>query len=182
MSEVFLAICEENFEKVKSIVANIPESVNVQHDFMGWTPLDAAIAFGLLNIAKFLREKGGKPNLEIYRNERLLKNTLVDTPVHEAVSRKYTATLRWVFTTGNVFPLWVLQTKNKEEKTPLEVAADSDTATLLQNLAHLDAVFLAMELTKRDHQCVLRKLPDELLDVIVDTVASRHNLVRVILW
>ena len=64
--------------------------------------------------------------------------------------------------------------------TPLDIAIEKkhwQIANLLGRLLHLDPVFLAMQRAKRDyHQCVLRRLPDELLDTIVEEVAARFYL------
>ena len=137
----------------------------------GWTPLDEAIMWGKLEIAKYLWENGGQPNLEFYCRDGSY------TPMHNAARREYTAnTLKWVFT-KKILPLCVLQIKDEEKMTPLDVAS-GETATLFQNLIHLDSVFLAMQCAKKhDHNgTLLRRLPNELLDMVVDEVAQRFHL------
>ena len=141
-----------------------------------WTPLDVAITAGKLETAKFLFEMGGQPNLDIYHDGRW-------TPVHWAALCGYTVTLKWVFA-KSILPLCVLNIKDHIGRTPLDNAiakGNLETATLLRRLIHLDPVFLAMQCVKRDyhHQCVLRRLPDELLDMVVDKVAAHFNLVVV---
>ena len=139
----------------------------------GRTPLDCAIACGKLEIAKFLSEKGGRPNLEVYCHDREDCN-----PVFRAVIHGHTDTLKWVFV-EDVCPLYVLNVKDEQKMTPLYNAIIHERleiATFLQRLP-IHPVFLAMQRAKRDyHQCVLRRLPDELLDMIVDKVAVRFHL------
>ena len=140
----------------------------------GWTPLDIAITYGRLDAAQLLWEKGGRPTLDIYRDRE-------QTPVHRAAEYGKTAALGWVFT-EKVLPLNVLNIKDEQKMTPLDIAISKnewETAALLRRLMHLDPVFLAMQRAKRDHHqmCVLRRLPDELLDMVVDEVASRFHLV-----
>ena len=142
-------------------------------DHNGKTPLDVAIAEGNLEMAKFLFEKGGRPNLENYCDGKW-------TPVHEATRTGKTAILKWLFT-EKILPLRVLNIKNKYELTPLDEAiacGKLETAAIFRRLLHLDPVFLAMQRAKRDyHQmCVLRRLPNELLDMVVEEVAAHHGL------
>ena len=140
----------------------------------GWnkTPLDRAIATGQLEAAKWLQKKGGRPNLGVYCDKR-------HTAVHSAVVYDKAATLEWVFA-ESVLPQSVFQIKNGQGMTPLDIAIEKkhwQIANLLGRLLHLDPVFLAMQRAKRDyHQCVLRRLPDELLDTIVEEVAARFYL------
>ena len=131
----------------------------------GWTPLDIAIACDRLENAKYLWRIGGKPNLDIYRHGKW-------TPVHYAAQSGYIEILKWIFTEG-VLPLSVLLIKNKNQKTPIDRAIFRvETATLL-----VDPIFLAMQRAKRDHhRTLLRRLPDELLDMVVDEVAARLHL------
>ena len=136
-----------------------------------WTPLDEAIVWGKLEMIQFLFEMGGRPNLEIYRDGS-------ETPVHEAAEWGYTATLKWVFT-ENIFSLDVLKVKDDKKKTPLDHAIFEnqwETAVFIQRLL-IDSVFLVMQRAKRDHRCVLRRLPNELLDMVVEEVAVRFHLV-----
>ena len=149
-------------------------------DPYGMTPLDDAIAFQNLEMAKLLWEinkqnkRNKRPNHDISRN-RYLRHT----PVHWAALYGKTATLEWIYTEG-VFPLHVFNAKNHNRETPLDVAIHQkkwETVAFLRRLMYVDPVFLAMHRAKRDHpQCVLRRLPNELLDMIVDEVASRHGL------
>ena len=138
-----------------------------------WTPLDIAINCEKLEIAKFLFEKGGRPNLDIYRDGNY-------TPVHWA-ARERTDTLEWVFA-EKILPLRVLKIKDWKEWTPLDNVAEygkPETAAIFRRLLHLDPVFLAMQRAKRDHNhqmCVLRRLPNELLDMVVEEVAACHGL------
>ena len=137
------------------------------------TPLDVAIMWGKLETAKYLWEKGGRSNLENYRDGEW------NTPVHHAAHSGHATTLKWVFAKG-VLPLHVLQIKGRQKMTPLDVAISEkewETAALLRRLS-VDAVFLVMQYVKRDHHqmCVLRRLPDELLDMVVDEVAARLHL------
>ena len=141
------------------------------------TPLDAAITCGSLETAKFLWEMGGRPNFEIYHYNRR------NSPIHSAAEYGDTDILKWVFT-KKILPLSVLNVKDYYNQTPLDVAIDErewETAALLRRLLYVEPAFLAMQRAKRDHHqyCVLRRLPDELLDMIVDEVAARFNLVVV---
>ena len=135
----------------------------------GLTPLDVAIARGRLEIAKLLWEMDGLPNLGIYCDRER------STPVHGAALNGHTSTLKWAFT-EKVLPLHVLNVKDYSERTPLVIAiSESETAVLLRRLP-INPVFLAMQRAKRDYQCVLRRLPNELLDMVVDEVALRFDL------
>ena len=143
-------------------------------DRFGRALLDNAIASGQLEIMKILWEIGVKPNLDAYHENHY------SSPVSAAVQNGRIATLKWVFAKG-VLPLRVLQTKGEFEKTPLDFAiSEKDwktTAFLRRLLSDVDSVFLAIQRAKRDtHQCVLRRLPDELLDMVVDEVAARFRL------
>ena len=140
-----------------------------------WTSLDIAIAYGKnLETAKCLWEMGGRPNLEIYHNG-------IFTPIHHVILSKHTVIfLKWVFA-EKVLPLSVLNAKECG-LSPLDFAIIKkqwETAALLRRLLHnLDSVILAMQRTKRDRQStLLRRLPDELLDMVVDEVATRSYLV-----
>ena len=138
----------------------------------GWSPLDWAIAWGKLEVAKFLWKEGGRPNLENYRDGGW-------TPVHHAADGGDIATLKWGFE-NKVFPRSVLNIKNQRKETPLDRAIFEkqwETAAFLRRLVYVDPVFLAMQRAKHDHECVLRQLPDELLDMVVDEVAVRFHLV-----
>ena len=147
----------------------LPLRVLNSKDCYRWTPLDEAISRGKLETAKFIWEMGGRPNLEHYRDGKW-------TSVHEAAYYGKTTTLKWVFAKG-VLPLDMLNIKNQYDRTPLDESFRCNrTAALLRRLIHLDPVFLAMHRAKRDRQCVLRRLPDELLDMIVDVVGARHGL------
>ena len=148
-------------------------ALNIKNKY-GPTPLDIAIAFGNLEIAKFFFEKGGRPNLEIYSRDGDSYH------VHDAARWGYTATLKWVFA-EKILPLNVLSAKNCDGCTPLDRAIDGKkwmTAALLRHLLYVEPVFLAMQRAKRDyHQMsVLRRLPNELLDMVVDEVAVRYHL------
>ena len=137
----------------------------------GWTPIDVAIASGKLEMVKFLWDMGGRPNLEIYRDRS-------ETPVHDAACCGETATLKWAFT-ESILPLCVLNIKNYNGWTPLDEAIfwkKWEFVALFRRLMHLDPVFLAMQRAKRDFHQMLRRLPDELLDMVVDEVAARHRL------
>ena len=142
-----------------------------------WTPLDVAIKNGQLEMAKFLFEEGAQPNLEIYRDGFF-------TPVHHAAQdvgcNGTFETLKWVFE-NKVLPLNILNVKAHNEWTPLNCATFGGkwkTKALFRRLLHLDPVFLAMQRAKRDYhqRCALRRLPDELLDMVVDEVAARLHL------
>ena len=150
-----------------------------------WTLLDATIhfipfdpiRFGSLELVQFFFEIGGRPNLEIYNRDG------ESSPVHNGACCGDIATLKWIFT-KKVLPLSVLNIKNWDGCTPLDVAISEKkwkTAALLRRLLYVEPVFLVMHRAKRDfHQmCVLRRLPNELLDMVVDEVATRHNLVVV---
>ena len=126
--------------------------------------LDTAIGYGKLEIAQFLwREKGVKPEECI--------------SVHCAAFSGYTSVLKWLFE-NNIFSINVLK-KKISGKTPLDYAIVQsrwETAALLRRLP-VDPVFLAMQRAKRDHSsCVLRRLPNELLDMVVDEMAARFHL------
>ena len=156
------------------------ENKVLSHDMLkfkhwnGCTPFDIAIECGNLDTAKYLWEKGGRPNFEIYYCDGKW------TPVHKAAFCGYTKTLKWLFT-ENVLSLDALKIKDGWKLTPLDFAMSEkewETAALIRRLMYFDLVFVAMQRAKRDyHQtCVLRRLPDELLDMVVDEVAARHNL------
>ena len=141
------------------------------------TPLDIAIECGQLEMAKFLFEEGGRPNLDAYRDG-------IFTPVHRAAWNGHTKTLKWIIT-ENVIPSHVLMIKDHIGLTLLDNVMNhvyhkewEAIARLLRRVIYLDPVFLAMQRAKRDyHQmCVLRRLPDELLDMVVDEVAVRFRL------
>ena len=148
----------------------LPLSILHIKNYMGWTLMDCAILHGQLVVVQFLRNMGVRPNLELYRDGFL-------TPVHIAATEDNTVTLTWVFTEG-VLPLHVLNIKDHMEMTPLENAIENrqqETIFLLRRLP-IDLVFLAMQRAKRDHSSLLRRLPDELLDMVVDEVAARFRL------
>ena len=144
--------------------------LNIKDD-NGWTPLDCAIAHGNLEIAQYLWGIDGQPNLEMYCNEKI-------TPVHHAALYGHNAVLEWFFTKG-ILPLRVLNVKYECGWAPLDFAIhrhNIQTAALLRRLP-INAAFLALHHAKRDYyQCVLRRLPDELLDMVVDEVAARFHL------
>ena len=152
----------------------LPWSVLKSKSRNGWTLLDYTISWGYLEITQFLFEKGGRPNLKQYCDGK-------DNSVHYAARHGHTAILQWVFT-ENVLPLRVLNIKGNR-LTPLEYAIlerRRKTVILLRKLFRklsIVFVFLAMQRAKHDyHQCVLRRLPDELLDMVVDEVAARFRL------
>ena len=144
----------------------------------GWTPLDIAIAEGKLEIAKHLWEIGGRPNTEIYCDRNF-------SSVHCAAKYGYVDILKWIVK-EKVLPRSAFQFKDRWEQTPLNLAIHykkyrrsinfEEIIAFLQRLIHVDPVFLAMQRAKRDHECVLRRLPNELLDMVVDVVASRFHL------
>ena len=155
-------------------------------DFNGWTPLDFTIAYGRLETAKYLWEMDGRPNPDAYRDG-------IYTPVHSAAQYRYTEILKWVFA-EDVLPLRVLNIKNmgnslfclqiERKGTPLDCAIferEWETAALLQRLL-FNSIFLAMQRAKRDYRCMLRRLPNELLDMVVDEVAARFHHLRVVVW
>ena len=138
----------------------------------GMTPIDCAIDYVNLKIAKYLWDMGGRPNLEIYCDWH-------NTPVHEAAHCEESAMMKWIFTEG-VLPLSVLNIKDhKWGRTPFDIVISKkqwETVTFLGRF-YLDPVFLAMQRAKRDYrQCVLRRLPNELLDMVVEEVAARLYL------
>ena len=150
----------------------LPLSVLNNENDVKMTPLDYTIAQGNLEMARSLFEKGGRPNLEQYSDGKW-------TPVHTAAKCGHSTTLKWVFR-EKVLPLYVLNVKDDNEWTPLDKAivhGNLEIVALLQRFP-VDAVFLAMKRAKRNyHQCcMLRRLPDELLDMVVDEVATRHGL------
>ena len=128
MSEFFYIINNGNIEEVKRIVKVNPNCVHVK-DWKKWTPLDIAIEHGHLEMAKFLWEEGGRPNLDAYCDGEW-------TPVHEAALYGEIAILKWVFAKG-VLPLRVLQIKDEEKMTPLDVAIayeELETAAIIRRL------------------------------------------------
>ena len=137
------------------------------------TPLDEAISWDKLEMAQYLWDKGGRPNFEIYYCDGKR------SPVHKAASCGYTKTLKWLFT-ENVLSLDALKIKDERRKTPLDCAIDYrelETAALIRRLMYFNPVFLAMQRAKRNHhRTLLRRLPDELLDMVVDKVAARFDL------
>ena len=170
---VHIAACWERIATLKWVFKENVLSLdvlNIKSD-RGWTVLDNAISCENLEAAQYLWMMGGRPNLEIYNCDGKWL-----TPMHCAARYgKTTATLKWVFAKG-VLPLRVLQIKDEQKMTPLDIA-NKETAAFLQHLVYVNPVFLAMQCAKRDyHQCVLRRLPDELLDMVVDEVAVRFRL------
>ena len=142
------------------------------------TPLDEAIACGNLEAAKFLFEKGGRPNLdEVYCDKVFYNGKWI--PVHRVAQYGCTNILEWIFAEG-VLPLRVLNIQNEWKMTPLDIAiahGNLETAALLQRLMYFNPVFLAMQRAKRDHhRTLLRRLPNELLDMVVDEVAARFRI------
>ena len=115
-----------NLEEVKRIVEENPKYMNIL-DHEGRTPLDVAITHGKLEIAQFLFEKGGQPNLEIYRDGNYI------IPVHYAALSGYTATLKWAFE-NNVLSLDVLKVKDEWKTTPLDRAISHDKLEMAQFL------------------------------------------------
>ena len=75
----------EDLESVKRIVAQNPKSVNIPNH-NGWAPLDIAISYAKLDVARFLFEKGGRPNLDAYHDGN-------ETPVHSTAYDGKTANL-----------------------------------------------------------------------------------------
>ena len=136
-----------------------------------WTPLDYAILMGRPEMVQYLWEKGGRPNLEIYYNYGRKYQIY---PVHNAVRDRQIKNLKWAFE-NKVLPLEVLTIEDCHGKIPFEVAINEKERAIFQRLL-IDPVFLAMQRAKRDYQCVLRRLPDELLDLVVDEVAARFHL------
>ena len=136
-----------------------------------WTLLDFAIAYGKLRTIQYLWGEGVQPNLEVYRDEKF-------TPVHMAVyTMRPPRRLQWVFA-ENILPLRVLNVR-VGRWTPLDIAINkSSEATAILRRILIDPVFLAMQRAKRDHCqcCVMRRLPNELLDMVVDEVAARYQL------
>ena len=151
----------------------LPLHVLNAKDEENMTPLDTAIQNGYLESAKLLWEMGGRPKLdEVYCDGEW-------TPLYDTVRWGYTTILKWGFTEG-VLPLHIL--KNKcDGRTLLDVAISyriQETVAFLQDLQQVCTTFLAMHCAKRDYRqmCVLRRLPDELLNMVVEEVAARHNL------
>ena len=145
-------------------------TLNVKEHDSKWTPLDCIIEYGRLEMMQYLWEMGGRPNLDIYRDGNF-------TPVHQAARYGKTTNLKWVFE-NKVLPWSVLHIKDKGKKTPLDWAIINrqwETAVFIQCF-FIDLVFLAMQRAKRDHRCVLRRLPNELLDMVVEEVAVRFDL------
>ena len=139
-------------------------------DSDGWTPLDWAIADLKFEMAQCLWKMGGRPNLEKYYDGNY-------TTVHKIAGGGYTNLLKWTFD-EKIFPLDVFNMKDHKKRTPLDfaiVTGQQDAAAFLRRL-RVYFVFSVMQCVKRDHQCVLRRLPDELLDMVVDVVASRFHL------
>ena len=166
---IFNAIQKGCVEVVQRFIATHPEIVKSKTHH-GWTVFDCAIAWGTLEIAQYIWKNGGRPSLvdDLYRDGEY-------SPLHEAVRFGEPATLKWVLET-NIFPFRVFQFKDNIMFGLLDHAVISkrwETATILQNLFQVYSVFLAMQRAKRDHQCVLCRLPNELLDMVVDEVAAR---------
>ena len=174
MSTICSAIFWGDFAEAKRMVNEDPKYVQIEYGDK-WSVLDVAIAYGRLEIAKLLWENGGRPNLDACRDG-------IYTPVHEAAYGGHNTTLKWVFA-KKILPLSVLKIKSGLKKTPLDWAIlmrRKETAALFRRLLYVDPVFLAMHCAKRDHKCVLRRLPDELLDMVVAEVAARVDLI--LLW
>ena len=182
------AIVWKNFDTLKRLILAVPGYLS-QCGESGYYPLDVAIMCGRLEMARYLCGMGGRPNLDIYCDGKF-------TPVHEAAYYGHTETLKWVFT-ENVLPLNVLNIKDHIGNTPLDCAIarfcviahldhifrtrKRETVALLRRF-QMHSVFLAMHRAKRDHrQCVLRRLPNELLDMVVEEVAAHFDLV-VVVW
>ena len=147
--------------------------LNVKDSF-GWTPLDVAISRGKLDMAQFLFEMGGRPNLEIYNcdgKEQIPPTHYTAWSRHPNIPKF----LKWVFK-ERILPLCVINIKDQNGLTPLDWSIEGgETRSLLQRFL-IDFVFLIIHRVKRDYQCVLRRLPDELLDMVVDEVAARFHM------
>ena len=117
MFGIFNAIINDEFERVKRIVKENPEIVHIKDDYFPKTLLDVAIAHGKLEIAKFLFEMGGRPNLDIYCDGH-------DTSVHMAAYNGRIETLKWVFK-EKVLLLDVMEIKGEWKRTPLDCAIAS---------------------------------------------------------
>ena len=112
MLRIFDAITDKNLEEVHRIVN---EDHKIVHN-IEWekTPLDYAIGYGQLKMAKFLFEEGGRPNLDAYRDG-------IFTPMHWAAQDGHTDTLKWIFA-ESVLSLDILNFKNRQKWTPFDCA------------------------------------------------------------
>ena len=172
-SGIHAAIWTRNIGRVQSIIEKNPQSVHDMYDGIStWSPLDRAIAFGNLDIARLIRRNGGRPTPS--------KPVSYISPVRFCARWGSTSTLKWVFE-NNIYPSTILITKDSKGCTPLDharIKKQWETLAFLQKLLYVDPVFLAIQRAKRDyHQCcALRRLPDELLDMVVDEVARHFDL------
>lgn len=234
--EIFYAIDNGNFEKVKDLVAEDPKIMEGRWDYQ--TPLSFAIAHGKLEIAQFLWEKCGRVMIE--------SDDSSTNPVPRAAVCGHLATLKWAFEEKVLSPDTLINSgiKHNAGLIPLDYAIVfgqldiaqflwengrqfskqfnkqfinvrryhifrshiytfheqilpirwslfdfehvelarstsreiSKNVSLFQKRIYVDPVFLAMQRAKRDHQCVLCRLPNELLDMVVDEVAARFRL------
>lgn len=114
MPGIFDAVYGRNFEEVKRMVNEYPETAHIK-DRNGWTPLDFAVSYGNPDMVQFLFEKsGGQLNLDIYCDGKW-------TPIHSAACYGDVATLKWVFA-RNIFSLDMLKMKDSLRRTPLDCA------------------------------------------------------------
>ena len=173
MQEIHDAIAKGEFRKVQCLIVEDSQNIPIK-DRDGWTPSDSAIAWGKPEIAQFLWEKGGRPNFDLYRDG-------MKSPVHFAAYYGHYSSTKWAFEKCVLSPA-LFKTKDQMQWTPMGYALmgkHRDIPKLLRKIYQrlpVDPVFLAMQCAKRDHQCVLRRLPDELLDMVVDEVAARFGL------
>ena len=103
------------------------------------TLLDYAISNGRSEVAQWFWEKGGRPNLDIYRDEQEF------IPVHMAAFFGDHDTLQWVFA-NNILPRSVLEIKDNFGNTPLDLAIlekQWKTARLLQKILYREKWWLA---------------------------------------
>ena len=155
----------------------LPRTILCFKDVDEFFPLDAAMYGGCVETAKLLWEYGGRSNLDgIYFNP-----LICETPIHTAAYTRNIDMLKWTFENG-ILPLEVLDI-DAGEGTPLDIAMDRRdcevTINYLKNIHKtkllIKTIFPAMQRAKRDHRggTLLRRLPHELLDMVVDEVAAR---------
>ena len=168
---------EKQLQLVKARILEDPQCVHVIDGDK--TPLDYAISRNKFAIAKYIWEHGGRPNPNppppgTKLTDFCYGEYFTSTPIFDIVSCTLDSVqdelrmLGWVFGKANVYPLSILHvTDASKNKTPLEIAKP-ETSMFLHSL-------LLLQLVKQDWGSPLRRLPDELLDQILWTVAETES-------
>ena len=118
-AEIYDAVVQGNLGKVKNLLANKPELVNIKDSEWKWTPLFWAAQKGHKDVVELLIAKGADVNA---------KGEYGNTPLHRATSRKEIAEL--LIANGAD-----INARDYEGDTPLDIAlrkGNEDVAELLR--------------------------------------------------